>query len=630
LYISGLLTGAQLCVFDLKTEGLNNLAAFWHHNGVTFSTLSVSTFQSVCRLNPSLQYLTSLRFISISAEPVKDTTLNLFKTTFGKDVTLQIAYATTETRTISEMKIRNDGQSISYPDAIGKPVAGKTVYITDEAGDALPTGNTGEIVVASEFIADAYYGQPTESYQSFIHKDGTVFYKTGDLGYLNEDGYLCYKGRLKNEHKLNGVKINLTDIEEKIEQNTAVLQVAVVINKSDTNQPKLTCFFVGDKNAGIDATAIKEAIAEKLPVTHIPHFYVALPKLPLTHSGKTDRKQLEFFNLKAHFDKPVIVPGVMVADSYENVIIDIFKDVLQLDNVNSNTDFFDAGGDSLSTLLCIADIEAKLKIPVNTTGLITNPTPKKLSDYLSQVNGSKRIFESIPLNGSSAGKRNLYLLDSAKNGRYKKLLSTALSVQFNLIEIIYDIYADPVEVLDQMALHISKNDKSVVVGHSFHGYVAHQLACKVTQIAYCVMMDTYDYFDYQKYIQPVTLRSKISRHYWHFCKNKDFKYPLHRLIIRYYKYKTRNKPVDSERVRLSALHNQRINCFLDSVNQTSTINNCIYFQGSRTHGNISQTWQRKVGGEFHFLSLICTHSNIVRKKAVAIADVIIKITQAAN
>jgi acyl-coenzyme A synthetase/AMP-(fatty) acid ligase len=147
-----LLTGAQLCIFDLKAEGLNRLADFWGQQAITFSTLSVSSFHGVCKLHRSLHHLIALRFISISAEPVKDSTISLFKTAFNTSTTLQIAYASTETRTVSEMKVTNTGAPILYPDAIGKPVADKTVHIADEAGNYLAVGATGEIIVESRFI----------------------------------------------------------------------------------------------------------------------------------------------------------------------------------------------------------------------------------------------------------------------------------------------------------------------------------------------------------------------------------------------------------------------------------------------------------------------------------------------
>lgn len=617
-----LLTGAELCLFNLKEEGFTGLANFWQQKKITFSTLSVTSFHGVCKARPSLHHLTSLRFISISAEPVKDTSIQLFKTAFGENVVLQIAYAATETRTISEMKLYNNGTAIIYPDAIGKPATGKTVHIADIEGNYLPIGVSGEIYVESAYIASAYFGKPDESSVSFLIKGDKIIYKTGDLGYINEEGYLFYMGRINSENKFNGVKINLTQIEQQAEKITGVLQAAVIINKFATGLPKLVCFYETDITTRVTGTSIKNFISESLPSSHIPQLYIFLPKLPITHSGKIDRKNLEVFNTKEYFFNTTPLSVKNNTRYYEKIIINIFKEVLQVEDLERTTNFFDAGGDSMSGLICIVEIESKLNLNISSVALITNPTAQKLSEYVIKQKNNLTLIEKIEINGYDSGKRNLYFLNNNRSEIYKNFYENSLLAHFNLIEIYYDIYGSskasnhPEIVLNKLADEIGKYANSIVVGYSFNGYVAHQLACKVTQVTHCVLIDTPDYFEHYNSVRPQNIIAKITSVFWHVFYNKDLEYPkyaaeiLLKKLLRVCTEKIKQTKKDRQK---SDMFVKQINHFTSILQYKSTLHSCIYFQASRPRQDVGRSWQTKVGGDFYFKSIACDHDAIITK-----------------
>lgn len=629
-----LLTGAELCIFNLKDEGLTGLANFWQQKNITFSTLSVTSFHGICKARPSLHHLTSLRFISISAEPVKDTTIDLFRSTFGANVVLQIAYASTETRTISEMKLYNNGTPTIYPDAIGKPVTGKAVHIASAEGNYLPVGAVGEIIVESAYIAGAYYGKPDESSLNFVVKGDTVIYKTGDLGYLNEDGYLFYMGRGNGENKFNGVKINLVQIEQQTEKITGILQAAVVINKFDHALPRLVCFFEMDNITTVTGTSIKDFISKTLPLSHLPQFYVSLPKLPVTHSGKTDRKKLEVLDINEYIHKTIPESVENNNKDYEDVLINIFKEVLQVESIERTTNFFDAGGDSMSGLICVAEIESNLNLKLSSIALITNPTAQKLNEYLIQQKNNLSLTEKIEINGYDSGKRNLYFLNYGRNESYKNFYESSLSTHFNLIEIYYDMYASSNAsnhaeiVLNKLADEIANYANSIVVGFSFSGYLAHQLACRVTQITHCVLIDTPDYFEYYNSVRPRNIITKITSVFWHIFYNKDFGYPEYaaRKFLEMCTAKHKHTEKDQQQ---SDLFIKQINHFTCLLQYRPTLHSCIYFQATRNHKNVGRSWQTKVGGDFYYKSMPCTHLGIVAKADVMV-DFIMEILKDAS
>jgi acyl-coenzyme A synthetase/AMP-(fatty) acid ligase len=621
-----LLTGAKLCIFDLKQHGLHQLTDFWEYEAVTFSTLAVSTFQGICKITPSLHHLTALRFISISAEPVKDTTIAFFKSKFSADVILQIAYATTETRTISQIQIHNNDQPLIYPTSIGKPVSGKSVIILDTDGKPLPAGAVGEIIVESEFITDAYWGQPEESNLSFTKKDKIIRYRTGDIGYLNLDGYLFYYGRLQNETKLNGVKINLTNIEEEIENTAAVLQAVVVLNKSLNEQTKLVCFYKSSSHQPLGKD-IKLAISSKLPSTHIPQLYIKTDDFPYTHSGKINRKKLEQFDITENMTFETGTPEASAHQDHEALIIFIFKSILNVENINANSNFFDVGGDSLNALLCIAEIKNQLKIPVSTFSLIANSTPRKLSLFLNQ-NHQKELVMAIGLNEHAKEKPNLYILNYAQNNRYQHFINSPLANQFNLISLCYDLLSshDIINasqlMLDQLAEIIGKHPNSIVMGHSFDGYIAYQLACIVPQISYCVLIDTYNYNDYEKYQVKHGFKASVKSMLRHTFIYKDYTYPFHIAGIFYGRIKKKKHTYNENFLK-------GMDSFTANKTFGSTINNCIYFQASRSYPRTKDHgfgWKAYVGGDYHFFNIITDHNAILEKHASAISDHIGKIT----
>ncbi len=630
-----LLTGAELAIFNLKEKGLHNLTRFWHQKGITFSTLSVSTFQSVCKIHSSLKHLKSLRFISISAEPVKDTTISLFKSTFPHSSILQIAYATTETRTISDLKIYNDGRQNEFVESIGKPVKDKLVHITDAYGNSLPINTVGEITVVSSHIADRYWGQAEDSKLSFSKQGDLIHYRTGDLGYVNEEGYLFYKGRNAHEFKLNGVKINIPAIEEAVEKAEGILTAAVVISQSDSGMQKLTCFFNAKSNFELDKIKqkdeIRSFILNTMPLSHQPQYYIHLQEMPITHSGKIDRKALEKIDPVTYKNKIGNTSHVcsIEKDSTEAIskIIAIFKNILETEEIDENSDFFDCGGDSLSCLVCITEIETALNVELKTFALVSNPTPKKLIEFITIHRGRLiNLIEVKELNVYSETKKNLYFLHHHHDSTYDSLIKGPLSAHFNLMMCYYDlrhIYTidnASNRILQELESLIGKQENPIVVGYSISGYLAHQLACILPNIT-CTMIDTYNYFEIEKYNKKMDLKSKLQNLFWQIVQNKDFIYPWFLLQSKYKRLFIKKRKVWDSWTFLDS-----VNFLIKTLTNKRALNNCIYFQASRYYQDYGMSWKAYIKGNFHYFSFKATHKTIIKDHAIDISNCIIKTT----
>lgn len=610
-----LLAGAELCVFDLKTKGFTQLAEFWEHKAITFTTLSVTAFHGVCQTNNSLRHLTGLRFISISAEPLKDLTIALFKEKFPLTSVLQIAYATTETRTITQLKISNSDALVPYPDSLGQVVDGKTVKITDEDGHELGLGQTGEIVVVSRHIAFSAM-TPNESAGKVKQ------FPTGDLGYVNEEGYLFYCGRKEREIKLNGIKINAAMVEALIEKAAGVDQTVVVVN---AKQGKLVCYYTA--TLPVDAKILRRDLQDQLPATHIPQFFIRINSYPYTHTGKIDRKQLE----QREIPREHHTDSSKSAGFYEKLAASAFCKVLGINHAGPDDDFFDLGGESFTVLLCISEIESLTNTKISQADFVSHSTPYKIGEFLSgrESDGIPRLVSVEHLNESAPNRKNLYFIrNSLAKRSYDQLLDGPLKHAFNLIVIGYDLYKSYTIpggnrlIMQQMVDVISKDKNAVVIGYSFNGFIAHQLACRVQGISYCILVDTFNYFDYERYaiekdrlklLKVLMEKLFVNREY---VVLKILMKTLYRKLIGLVRI-TLNTSVEADFIKA-------INFMLEECNSKEGARNCIYFQASDTLrvGGEGKSWEPYISGDFHLFTLKGEHSDIFIKHADEMAAII--------
>ncbi len=615
-----LLAGAELCVFNLKEEGFKNLAEFWKQKAVTFSTLSVTAFHGVSQVNTSLRHLTNLRFISISAEPVKDLTLALFKEKFPGNSVLQIAYATTETRTISQLKIPNSEEVVLYSDSIGQVVAGKTVKITDEDGNKLSPGQIGEIIVESPNTACFYSAM-------FQRESGTCIddkqFPTGDLGYVNQEGYLFYCGRKEREIKLNGIKINPEMIEASVEKMPGIDQAVVVVNAT---QGKLVCYYIA--TLALDAKILRRSLPDQLPSTHIPQFFIGVNSFPYTHTGKIDRKKLE----QAEIPREDELNGQnrsKIESPYEKLATSVFCEVLEINHAGSDDDFFDLGGDSFTALLCISEIESQTNIKISQLDFVSHSTPHKIGEFLSgrRPDSMPKLVSVDYLNKSSANRRNLYFIKGPASKKYDQLLNGSLKHTFNLIAINYDLiksYTIPGSnrlIIQQMTDIISNDKNAVVIGHSFDGFMAHQVACRAQGIGYCIMVDTHNYFEYDRYAIRGDKMKLLKVVMIQLFVNGQ--YGILTTLMKILRNKLINLLRPSPKTSVKSNSHKAINFMLEENNCIKGARNCIYFQASNTlKVGEGQSWKHYMSGDFHLFTLKGGHNDIHIRHADKIAAII--------
>ena len=230
---------------------------------------------------------------------------------------------------------------------IGKPIANTQIYIVDKYMVPVPMGVTGELCIAGDGVGAGYLNRPELTAEKFIDNPfgPGKLYKTGDLAYWREDGNIVYVGRNDFQVKIRGLRVELGEIESVIAGVDGVSQAVVVVRKDDTGRQLICAFYT--EIAPVELEAVKSALRDKLPRYMMPHIFTRLDALPMTTSGKVNRKALPEVDLSALASE---VEYAAPATEQETALVSAVTQVLGVERVGMRDNFFDLGGDSLKAI----------------------------------------------------------------------------------------------------------------------------------------------------------------------------------------------------------------------------------------------------------------------------------------
>ncbi|HEX3531512.1 MAG TPA: AMP-binding protein, partial [Thermoanaerobaculia bacterium] len=260
------------------------------------------------------------------------------------------------------------------PSRIGLPLPNVHTYVV-ALGSLAPLGVPGELQVGGAGLARGYLGRPDLTAERFIPdpfsgETGGRLYRTGDLVRWLPDGSLDFLGRLDNQVKVRGYRIELGEIESALSALPGVREAVSIIRQDTPGDPRLVAYVTGEL---ADAPDLRQSLRDKLPDFMIPSAVVLLPALPLTPSGKVDRKALP-----APDRGPA--PGfVAPRTAVEEVLAEIWSELLGLDHVGVHDNFFERGGHSLLAVLLMARIEKRLGTTLPLAALFAAPTLEALA-----------------------------------------------------------------------------------------------------------------------------------------------------------------------------------------------------------------------------------------------------------
>ncbi|MFJ1865093.1 amino acid adenylation domain-containing protein [Streptomyces sp. NPDC088097] len=259
---------------------------------------------------------------------------------------------------------------------IGGPIPGLITHLLDDRLRPVPPGRVGAIYVAGDQVALGYLGRPGLTAGRFVANpfanDGSRMYHTGDLARRTLDGELEFAGRADDQVQLKGFRIELGEVEAAIRELDGVVDVAVTVADSGDH---LVAHLVGRVQGDLSVL-----LTTKLPVHMLPGRVLSVDALPLTVNGKLDRKALAA--RAARDDTPVAVTGSGSDDSALASLVAVFADTLSHPSADADTDFFGAGGDSITAITVVNRARA-LGLPIAPRDVFLMKTPRALAETLA-------------------------------------------------------------------------------------------------------------------------------------------------------------------------------------------------------------------------------------------------------
>lgn len=281
----------------------------------------------------------------------------------------------------SECSVWNIGGKLNSQDGldvhIGKPIANTQIYIVDQDMQPTPIGITGELCIAGDGVGAGYLNRPELTAEKFIDNpfgEGKL-YKTGDLAYWREDGNIVYVGRNDFQVKIRGLRIELGEIENAICSMDGISQAVVVVRKNADGRQLICAFYTGKE---VLTKEIRKAISKKLPKYMVPHIITHLEEIPLTSSGKVNRKALPEVDLNV---VDTMVEYIAPKTEKEVCLVQIMEEILGIEKVGILDNFFDIGGDSLKAIELISKLE-KQGYHTEIKMIFATETIKELADAL--------------------------------------------------------------------------------------------------------------------------------------------------------------------------------------------------------------------------------------------------------
>lgn len=280
-----------------------------------------------------------------------------------------------------------DGEILSKHITIGRPIANTQLYILDEDRKPLPIGVAGELCISGDGVGNGYLNRPELNKEKFVANsfiDGKLMFCTGDIARWNEQGEIEYIGRIDNQVKIRGLRIELEEIESVMSMFSGLDMVATAVQCDESGRQYLVGYYTANKL--IDESALRQYLSLKLPKYMIPNYFVSLKTLPMTPSGKIARQSLpkpDFSLSKESYIPPT--------NELEVILCKKAGELLNYEQVGINDDFFELGCDSLKAIELVTAAR-RAGVYFSLQNIFDYPTVKLLCDYLQEKPAKDNIL----------------------------------------------------------------------------------------------------------------------------------------------------------------------------------------------------------------------------------------------
>ncbi|OYE03761.1 non-ribosomal peptide synthetase [Nostoc sp. 'Peltigera membranacea cyanobiont' 232] len=311
------------------------------------------------------------------------------------DCTLHNHYGPSESHVATSFTLTNSVEIWPLLPPIGQPIANTQIYILDKYLQPVPIGVPGELHIGGVGLTKGYFNRPELTQEKFISNpfNNSKLYKTGDLARYLPDGNIEYLGRIDNQVKIRGFRIELGEVEAVLSQHSDV-QASCVIAREDTpGDKRLVAYVVAHQNPTPTISELRQFLKAKLPEYMVPNVFVILESLPLTPSGKLDRRALPVPDLYSDCTDKYVAPRTPI----EELLAQIWVQVLKLELVGIYDNFFELGGHSLLATQLVSRIRNIFKVELPLRELFARATVAELALFIEQLQQQNLQLSAPPI-----------------------------------------------------------------------------------------------------------------------------------------------------------------------------------------------------------------------------------------
>lgn len=358
---------------DIKSWDVKSLQQTAQEQKITSLIITPSQLGALL-LGANEKMFSTVEDVIIAGEALKIELVNNVKKLM-KNARIWNGYGPTECTIVTSMPMVNDYTRRNVP--IGGPLINDKYYVLNDEMLPVPIGVTGELYIGSQYLARGYLNKPTLNQTKFItdpfiHASPSKMYKTGDLVRWLPEGILEYIGRIDNQVKIRGMRVELGEIEITLSKHKKIKEAVVTMPVNRVKSQRLAAYLILEKDANLTIPEIKNYLSRHLPYYMVPSDIIFVDAFPMNQNGKIDYRALPLPERKK---RPVITKNM---DEIEKKLLLVFKKVLQHDQIDIEDNFFEIGGDSISSIhLTMMANEENINFSIH--DLIKHPTIKELA-----------------------------------------------------------------------------------------------------------------------------------------------------------------------------------------------------------------------------------------------------------
>ncbi len=428
------LNGATLCPIDLRTEALTLLLERLNEEEITIYHSTPTVYRYFVNTLREQEVCPSIRLVVLGGEEVQKRDFELYRKHFSPLCLFVNGLGPTES-TVSLQYFVNQQTEITHEAVpVGHPVENTEVSLFNEAGEQVAIYGVGEIIIKSPHVALGYWRRPELTGTAFLNASADGYwrsYRTGDLGRWLANGTIEYVGRRDNQVKIRGHRVELGEVEAALRTCRGVSECAVVWQRGENRSGERLVAYVVLREAEkeVSVSQWRPQLEERLPPYMVPSVFMVIDKMPMTTSGKVDKRAL-----------PEVEAGqAELGSEYEEArteteetLVSIWREVLNVERVGIHDNFFELGGHSLLVTQLNSRVKERFHVEIALRSMFESPTVATLAQLIEQSPAqpkNKNVPKLAPAPRHNRRSSLLAKLNNLSDQEAKKMLRERKTLQ---------------------------------------------------------------------------------------------------------------------------------------------------------------------------------------------------------